>query len=211
MKGAQLLVKALEQEGVKVIFGYPGGAIMPVYDALLDSPIRHILARHEQGAVLAADGYARVTGSPGVCMATSGPGATNLVTGIANAYMDSIPVVAITGQVPTGVMGTDAFQEVDIFGITMPIVKHSFLVRRVEDIPRVLSEACPRGELRRSATKASNGWVSIQLTCITLTLMITIHRWKKQWRRLAGWFRQVRCVLLGPATIWPGGWKKHMA
>jgi acetolactate synthase-1/2/3 large subunit len=141
VKGAQLLVKALEQEGVKVIFGYPGGAIMPVYDALLDSPIRHILARHEQGAVLAADGYARVTGSPGVCMATSGPGATNLVTGIANAYMDSIPVVAITGQVPTGVMGTDAFQEVDIFGITMPIVKHSFLVRRVEDIPRVLSEA----------------------------------------------------------------------
>ncbi|MEJ2515568.1 MAG: acetolactate synthase 2 catalytic subunit [Gammaproteobacteria bacterium] len=141
MKGAQLLVKALEQQGVDYVFGYPGGAIMPVYDALIDSPIRHILARHEQGAVLAADGYARVTGRPGVCMATSGPGATNLVTGIANAYMDSVPVVAITGQVPTAVMGTDAFQEVDIFGVTMPIVKHSFIVRRVEDIPRVLSEA----------------------------------------------------------------------
>ncbi len=141
MKGAQLLIRALEQEGVDVVFGYPGGAIMPVYDALLDSPIRHILARHEQGAALAADGYARVTGRPGVCMATSGPGATNLVTGIANAYMDSIPMVAITGQVPTPVMGTDAFQEVDIFGITMPIVKHSFMIRRVEDIPRVMGEA----------------------------------------------------------------------
>jgi acetolactate synthase-1/2/3 large subunit len=141
VKGAQLLVRALEQEGVEVVFGYPGGAIMPVYDALIDSPIRHILARHEQGAALAADGYARVTGRPGVCMATSGPGATNLVTGIANAYMDSVPIVAITGQVPTPVMGTDAFQEVDIFGITMPIVKHSFTIRRVEDIPRVLGEA----------------------------------------------------------------------
>ena len=134
-------MKALEQEGVGVIFGYPGGAIMPVYDALLDSPIRHVLARHEQGAVLAADGFARVTGRPGVCMATSGPGATNLVTGIANAFMDSVPVVAITGQVPTPVMGTDAFQEVDIFGITMPIVKHSFLIRRAEDIPRIIGEA----------------------------------------------------------------------
>ncbi|MDH3913955.1 MAG: thiamine pyrophosphate-binding protein, partial [Rhodospirillales bacterium] len=141
MKGAQLLVKALEQEGVGVVFGYPGGAIMPVYDALLDSPIRHVLARHEQGAVLAADGFARVTGRPGVCMATSGPGATNLVTGIANAFMDSVPLVAITGQVPTPVMGTDAFQEVDIFGITMPIVKHSFLIRRAEDIPRIIGEA----------------------------------------------------------------------
>jgi acetolactate synthase-1/2/3 large subunit len=141
VKGAQLLIRALEQEGVDVVFGYPGGAIMPVYDALLDSPIRHILARHEQGAALAADGYARVTGRPGVCMATSGPGATNLVTGIANAYMDSIPLVAITGQVPTPVLGTDAFQEVDIFGITMPIVKHSFMIRRVEDIPRVIGEA----------------------------------------------------------------------
>ncbi len=141
MKGAQLLVQALEREGVETIFGYPGGAIMPVYDALTDSPMRHILTRHEQGAVFAADAYARVTGRPGVCMATSGPGATNLVTGIANAFLDSVPLVAITGQVPTGLMGTDAFQEVDIFGMTMPIVKHSYLIRSVEDIPRILAEA----------------------------------------------------------------------
>jgi acetolactate synthase I/II/III large subunit len=141
MKGSQFLVKALEREGVEFIFGYPGGAIMPVYDALLDSPIRHILVRHEQAAALAADGYARATGKVGVCMATSGPGATNLVTGIANAYMDSIPMVAITGQVATPLMGTDAFQEVDIFGITLPVVKHSFLVDRAADLPRAVREA----------------------------------------------------------------------
>ena len=140
MKGAQLLVRALEQEGVEVVFGYPGGAIMPVYDALIDSPIRHILARHEQGAALAADGYARVTGRPGICMATSGPGATNLVTGIANAYMDSIPIVAITGQVPTPVMGTDAFQEVDTVGITRPCTKHNYLVKDTADLARVVRE-----------------------------------------------------------------------
>lgn len=141
MKGAEFLVKALEREGVEIIFGYPGGAIMPVYDALLDSKIRHILVRHEQAAALAADGYARATGKVGVCMATSGPGATNLVTGIANAYMDSVPMVAITGQVPTHLMGTDAFQEVDIFGITLPVVKHSFLVQTSEELPRVVHEA----------------------------------------------------------------------
>ena len=141
MKGAELVIKSLEREGVEFIFGYPGGAIMPVYDALVDSTMKHVLVRHEQGAVLAADGYARSTGRVGVCMATSGPGATNLVTGIANAYLDSVPIVAITGQVPTGLMGTDAFQEVDIFGMTMPIVKHSFLVRRVEDIPSAIGEA----------------------------------------------------------------------
>jgi acetolactate synthase-1/2/3 large subunit len=141
MKGAEYLVKALEHEGVEFIFGYPGGAIMPVYDALLDSKIRHILVRHEQAAALAADGYARATGKVGVCMATSGPGATNLVTGIANAYMDSVPMVAITGQVATALMGTDAFQEVDIFGITLPVVKHSFLVRTTEELPRIVSEA----------------------------------------------------------------------
>ena len=141
MKGAELVIKALEREGVEYVFGYPGGAIMPVYDALVDSSLKHVLVRHEQGAVLAADGYARVTGRVGVCMATSGPGATNLVTGIANAFLDSVPIVAITGQVPTGLMGTDAFQEVDIFGMTMPIVKHSFLIRRVEDIPRIIGEA----------------------------------------------------------------------
>lgn len=141
MKGAQFVVKALEREGVEFIFGYPGGAIMPVYDALLDSPIKHILVRHEQAAALAADGYARATGKVGVCMATSGPGATNLVTGIANAYMDSVPLVAITGQVATPLMGTDAFQEVDIFGITLPVVKHSFLVDDAADLPRTIHEA----------------------------------------------------------------------
>ena len=139
--GAALLLNALAREGVEIVFGYPGGAIMPVYDALVDSGIEHVLVRHEQGAVLAADGYARSTGRVGVCMATSGPGATNLITGIANAYLDSVPVVAITGQVATPVMGTDAFQEVDIFGMTMPVVKHSYVLRRVEDIPRVIRDA----------------------------------------------------------------------
>jgi acetolactate synthase-1/2/3 large subunit len=141
MKGAACLIRSLESQGVDTLFGYPGGAIMPVYDALLDSPIRHVLTRHEQGAALAAVGYARVSGKVGVCMATSGPGATNLITGIADAFMDSMPLVAITGQVPTPVMGTDAFQEVDVLGITMPVVKHSFLVRRASDIAPVIHEA----------------------------------------------------------------------
>lgn len=157
MRGSQFLVKALEREGVEFIFGYPGGAIMPVYDALLDSPIKHILVRHEQAAALAADGYARATGKAGVCMATSGPGATNLVTGIANAYMDSIPMVAITGQVATPLMGTDAFQEVDIFGITLPVVKHSFLVDSAAELPRVVREAF------RIATSGRPGPVLIDL------------------------------------------------
>jgi len=141
VSGARLVVEALEREGVRHVFGYPGGAIMPVYDALPGSGLTHILVRHEQAAALAADAYGRVTGAPGVCIATSGPGATNLVTGIANAFMDSVPMVAITGQVATPLMGTDAFQEVDIFGITLPIVKHSYVIRRVEDIPAVLAEA----------------------------------------------------------------------
>jgi acetolactate synthase I/II/III large subunit len=139
--GARLVVEALEREGVRHVFGYPGGAIMPVYDALTGSSLQHILVRHEQAAALAADAYGRVTGEPGVCIATSGPGATNLVTGIANAFMDSVPMVAITGQVASPLMGTDAFQEVDIFGITLPIVKHSFLIRNTADIPRILAEA----------------------------------------------------------------------
>lgn len=141
MKGARLLIKELEAQGVDHIFGYPGGAIMPVYDALYDSQIEHVLTRHEQGAALAAGGYARISGRVGVCLATSGPGATNLVTGIADAYMDSIPLVAITGQVPTPVMGTDAFQEVDIFSITLPVVKHSWIVRDIHDLPRIVREA----------------------------------------------------------------------
>lgn len=139
--GARLVVEALEREGVTTVFGYPGGAIMPLYDALPGSNLKHILVRHEQGAALAADAWGRVTGEPGVCIATSGPGATNLVTGIANAYMDSVPMVAITGQVASPLIGTDAFQEVDIFGITLPIVKHSFLVRAAADIPRIFAEA----------------------------------------------------------------------
>lgn len=139
--GAQLLLAALEREGVDVIFGYPGGAIMPVYDALYDSPIRHILARHEQGAGFAAMGYARATGKVGVALATSGPGATNLVTCLADAYLDSVPLVAITGQVASQLMGTDAFQEVDIFGVTLPVVKHSFIVRRVEDLAATVARA----------------------------------------------------------------------
>lgn len=139
--GARLVVEALEREGVRTVFGYPGGAIMPLYDALPGSGLRHILVRHEQAAALAADAYGRVTGQPGVCIATSGPGATNLVTGIANAFLDSVPMVAITGQVASPLIGTDAFQEVDIFGITLPIVKHSYIVRRTEDIPRVFAEA----------------------------------------------------------------------
>ncbi|PWT94390.1 MAG: acetolactate synthase 2 catalytic subunit [Candidatus Melainabacteria bacterium] len=141
MKGAQVLIEALEREGVDCIFGYPGGAIMPVYDALVDANLRHILFRHEQGAALAADGYARVTGKVGVCLATSGPGATNLVTGLANSFMDSVPVVAITGQVATSHMGTDAFQEVDIFGISMPVVKHSYIIRDAASIPTIIHEA----------------------------------------------------------------------
>lgn len=141
MRGAEFIIQALVNEGVETIFGYPGGAIMPVYDALVGAPLKHVLCRHEQGAALAADGYARASGRVGVCLATSGPGATNLVTGIANAFMDSVPMVAITGQVANTLIGTDAFQEVDVFGITLPIVKHSFLVRKVEDLPRVFSEA----------------------------------------------------------------------
>ena len=139
--GAQSLVRALEHAGVDVIFGIPGGAILPAYDPLFDSSIRHILVRHEQGAGHAAQGYAMVTGRVGVCMATSGPGATNLVTAIADAHMDSVPIVAITGQVPSGAIGTDAFQEADIRGITMPITKHSYLVTNPDEIPRVVAEA----------------------------------------------------------------------
>jgi acetolactate synthase-1/2/3 large subunit len=139
--GAGALVKSLEALGVEVAFGIPGGAILPAYDPLFDSTVRHILVRHEQGAGHAATGYAQATGRVGVCVATSGPGATNLVTPIADAYMDSVPMVAITGQVPRGAIGSDAFQEADIQGITLPITKHNYLVQTAEEIPRVLSEA----------------------------------------------------------------------
>jgi len=139
--GAEILIKSLEAENVDTIFGYPGGQVLPIYDALYDADIRHILCRHEQGAAHAADGYARATGRPGVCLATSGPGATNLVTGIANAHMDSVPLVAITGQVPWSLLGRDSFQEADITGITLPITKHSYLVRDPSELARIVKEA----------------------------------------------------------------------
>src|SRR6266566_1736449 len=142
MTGAQALVAALERLGVDVVFGIPGGAILPAYDPLFDSrSVRHILVRHEQGAGHAAAGYAQVTGRPGVCIATSGPGATNLVTPLADAYMDSVPIVAITGQVAQPLIGTDGFQEADICGITLPITKHNFLVTDPAEIPRTIAEA----------------------------------------------------------------------
>src|ERR1700720_4383592 len=141
LKGADIVLQCLRAEGVDLVFGYPGGAIMPLYDALDGSGIRHILTRHEQGAVFAAEGYARTTGKVGVAIATSGPGATNLVTPIADAWMDSTPLVCITGQVRSSLIGTDAFQEIDATGITMPIVKHSWLVQDVEELPAVLKSA----------------------------------------------------------------------
>jgi acetolactate synthase-1/2/3 large subunit len=141
LTGAQMVVEGLGREGVDVVFGHPGGAILPLYDALYGSAVRHILMRHEQGAAHAADGFTRASGRPGVCVATSGPGATNLITGLASAHMDSIGVVAITGQVGLSMLGTDAFQEADTLGMTLPVVKHSYLVKDTGDIPRVLREA----------------------------------------------------------------------
>jgi len=141
MIGAQILIECLKREGVQVMFGYPGGQVLPIFDKIYDSDIRFILTRHEQGAAHAADGYARATGKVGVCIATSGPGATNLTTGIANAYMDSIPIVAITGQVKSFLIGNDAFQEADITGITRPITKHNYLVKEVKDLARIVREA----------------------------------------------------------------------
>lgn len=141
MNGAQWVVHALRAQGVETVFGYPGGAIMPVYDALYDGGVEHLLCRHEQGAAMAAIGYARATGKTGVCIATSGPGATNLITGLADALLDSIPVVAITGQVAAPFIGTDAFQEVDVLGLSLACTKHSFLVESLEELPRVIAEA----------------------------------------------------------------------
>ena len=142
MNGARWLAQALVAEGVDTLFGYPGGTIMPFYDALHGTPaLKHVLVRHEQGAAFAANGYARASGRVGVCVATSGPGASNLVTGIADAMLDSVPMVVLTGQVPTTLMGTDAFQELDVFAMTLPMVKHSFIARRVDDLPMMVAEA----------------------------------------------------------------------
>jgi acetolactate synthase I/II/III large subunit len=140
LKGAEIVLRCVRAEGVDLVFGYPGGAIMPLYDALEGSGVRHVLSRHEQGAAFAAEGYARVTGKVGVAMATSGPGATNLVTGIADAKMDSVPLVCITGQVRTAMIGTDAFQETDVFGVTLSLTKWSRLVRTIDEIPEVIAE-----------------------------------------------------------------------
>ncbi|MGG4468818.1 acetolactate synthase large subunit [Paenibacillus alvei] len=141
LTGADLLLQALEKENVECIFGYPGGAVLPIYDKIYDSKIFHVLPRHEQGGIHAAEGYARISGKPGVVIATSGPGATNIVTGLADAMMDSLPLVVFTGQVATGVIGTDAFQEADILGITTPITKYNCQIRNLEDIPKIVKEA----------------------------------------------------------------------
>lgn len=141
MNGAMMLVEALKEENVEVIFGYPGGAVLPIYDKLYDAGIKHILTRHEQGGIHAAEGYARISGKPGVCIVTSGPGATNVVTGLTDAMMDSLPLVVFTGQVASGVIGSDAFQEADVIGITMPITKHSYQVRDVNELPKMIKEA----------------------------------------------------------------------
>ena len=141
LTGAKILWESLVREGVDLVFGYPGGAILPAYDALLDYPIRHVLVRHEQGAAHMADGFARASGRVGVAVATSGPGATNLTTGIATAMLDSIPTVFITGQVPSKLVGSDAFQETDVTGITLPITKHNWLVTEATDIARTVREA----------------------------------------------------------------------
>ena len=143
LTGAEIIVECLKEQGVDTVFGYPGGAILNVYDALYEykDQITHVLTSHEQGASHAADGYARATGKVGVCLATSGPGATNLVTGIATANLDSIPMVAVTGNVAVPLLGRDSFQEVDITGITMPITKHNFIVKRVEDLADTVREA----------------------------------------------------------------------
>ncbi|GIN60247.1 acetolactate synthase large subunit [Robertmurraya siralis] len=141
LNGSELLLQALEKEKVEVIFGYPGGAVLPIYDKIYDSKILHVLPRHEQGGIHAAEGYARITGKPGVVIVTSGPGATNIVTGLTDAMIDSLPLVVFTGQVATGVIGTDAFQEADILGITTPITKYNYQVRNIEDIPHIIKEA----------------------------------------------------------------------
>ncbi|MER2253917.1 MAG: thiamine pyrophosphate-binding protein, partial [Priestia megaterium] len=141
MNGADMLIESLRRENVDVIFGYPGGAVLPIYDKLYGSGMFHVLARHEQGGIHAAEGYARISGKPGVVIATSGPGATNIVTGLADAMIDSLPLVVFTGQVASSVIGSDAFQEADVLGITMPITKHSYQVRNISDMPRIIKEA----------------------------------------------------------------------
>ena len=176
--GAQLLINALLEQGVRHVFGYPGGAIMPLYDALVGSGLEHILCRHEQGAALAADAYGRVTRKAGVCMATSGPGATNLVTGIANAFLDSVPMVVITGQVTQKLQGTDAFQEVDIFGISMPVVKHSYIIREAADIPRIMNEAFHLAESGRPGPVLIDFPKDVSVTMVADPVPAPVFEWQ---------------------------------
>ena len=170
LNGSQILVEVLIEQGVDTIFGYPGGAVLNIYDALYlnRDRIRHVLTAHEQGASHAADGYARATGKTGVCLATSGPGATNLVTGIATAYMDSVPMVAITGNVGTTLIGKDSFQEVYIAGITMPITKHNFVVRRVEELADTLRDAFRIAQTGRPVSCSSISRKTSPRTCASL-------------------------------------------
>ena len=181
--GAQSLVRSLEHAGVDVMFGIPGGAILPAYDPIFDSKIRHILVRHEQGAGHAATGYAQATGRVGVCIATSGPGATNLVTPLADAHMDSVPIVAITGQVPSAAIGTDAFQEADIRGVTMPVTKHNYLITDPAEIPQAIAEAF------YIAGTGRPGPVLVDIAKDALQQMTTFE-WPKQ-RALAGYRLQL--------------------
>lgn len=174
MTGAEVVMKMLAKHGVEVIFGHPGGAIMPIYDALYDSDIEHVLVRHEQGGAHMADAYYRASGKAGVCFATSGPGATNLVTGLATAMMDSSAVVAITGNVPKGLIGTDAFQEADVFGITGPVTKHNYLVKHVNDIPQVIAEAFHIATTGRPGPVLVDVPKDIQMTEFTGTLDVEI-------------------------------------
>ncbi|AWK14847.1 acetolactate synthase 2 catalytic subunit [Candidatus Fukatsuia symbiotica] len=165
MNGAQFVVQELHQQGVDTVFGYPGGAIMPLYDALYDGGVEHLLCRHEQGAVIAAIGYARTSGKVGVCIATSGPGATNLVTGLADALLDSVPIIAITGQVSSAAIGTDAFQEIDMLGLSLSCTKHSFLVESLEALPQIMAEAFAIANSGRPGPVLIDLPKNIQLAC----------------------------------------------
>ena len=183
--GADAIIHAFHRHGIDTIFGYPGGCIMPLYDALIGSGIRHILCRHEQGAALAADGYARASGRLGVCVATSGPGATNLITGIANAYMDSIPMLVLTGQVPRGLIGTDAFQETDILGMTLGIVKHSYLVQDANRLPAILDEAIELATTGRPGPVLIDLPKDVLLSPVDLALTQPAHSGRSQTARPA--------------------------
>ena len=181
ISGAQGIVECLLEQEVDTVFGYPGGRILPLFDALYSGKIRHVLTAHEQGAIHAADGYARASGKVGVCIATSGPGATNLVTGLANAYLDSVPLVVITGQVSTDLIGADAFQEVDITGITMPVTKHNFLIKDVNTLPEIIRFAF------RIASTGRPGPVLIDIPSDVQTALFAFSRQDGQQKKGRGY------------------------